>query len=231
MTPSSGACLPSIARWEKWGRPWMPSSVKVLSPVPSWVSISKANRSRAVSLPCPCWRAIFSSPPPSMMAARRAWRSSTSGRSSEGGLAVSGIRAEVDSRKSYFPPYRLPSKAARDQAPPATLRQQGIEHAGDDLGPEPGLLGLLDGGLEASDLDADDLAALAESLKQVEELAVVEAATGPDGVPDGHGVGIHDVDVEVYVDRGTVESVLHEAQRLEASADDGDARGAEILAL
>ena len=44
------------------------------------VSISSAIRSRAVSLPAACWRAIFSSPPPSRAAARRSSRSSASGR-------------------------------------------------------------------------------------------------------------------------------------------------------
>ena len=49
ITPSAGASLPSIARWEKWGRPWIPISTKVPS------STSSAIRSRAVSLPRSCW--------------------------------------------------------------------------------------------------------------------------------------------------------------------------------
>src|SRR3954447_13536577 len=72
MTPSAGASRPSIARWEKCGRAWIPSSVKS--------SQSSSIRSRAVSLPAACWRAILSSPPPSRALARRSSRSSASGR-------------------------------------------------------------------------------------------------------------------------------------------------------
>jgi len=52
----------------------MPISVKVPA------SINNSRRSRAVSFSWACWRAIFSSPPPSLISARRASRSSTSGR-------------------------------------------------------------------------------------------------------------------------------------------------------
>ena len=58
MTPSAGASTPSIARWAKCGRPWIPSSTKVPS------STRRSIRSRAVSLPRSCCLAIFSSPPP-----------------------------------------------------------------------------------------------------------------------------------------------------------------------
>ena len=54
---------------------WMPSSVNVPS------SSSRSSRSRAVSFSCACWRAIRSSPPPSLALARRSCRSSTRGRS------------------------------------------------------------------------------------------------------------------------------------------------------
>src|SRR5215207_3509409 len=64
-TPSAGASTPSIARWAKCGRPWMPISTKVPS------STSRSIRSRAVSLPRSCCLAIFSSPPPSLALARR----------------------------------------------------------------------------------------------------------------------------------------------------------------
>ena len=81
ITPSAGASRPSIARWEKCGCAWIPSSVNVPS------SISSAIRSRAVSLPASCWRAIRSSPPPSRARARRSCRSSASERRR---LVVSG---------------------------------------------------------------------------------------------------------------------------------------------
>src|SRR4051794_11062147 len=74
MTPSAGASLPSMARWEKWGPAWRPSSTNVPS------SISSARRSRAVSLSRACWAAILSSPPPSLICSRRARRSSARGR-------------------------------------------------------------------------------------------------------------------------------------------------------
>ena len=64
-TPSAGASTPSIARWAKCGRPWMPSSTKLPS------STSSSIRSRAVSLPRSCCLAIFSEPPPSFALARR----------------------------------------------------------------------------------------------------------------------------------------------------------------
>src|SRR3954469_13215621 len=86
MTPSAGASFPSIARWEKCGRAWIPSSVHVPG------SIRRSSRSRAVSLSCSCWRAIFSSPPPSRALARRASSSSTSERI--GGRATS-VSAEA----------------------------------------------------------------------------------------------------------------------------------------
>src|SRR5438105_3873197 len=75
MTPSAGASLPSIARWEECGRPWMPSSTNVPS------SIRRSSRSRAVSLSLACWASIFSGPPPSLIFSRLARRSSASGRS------------------------------------------------------------------------------------------------------------------------------------------------------
>src|ERR1700722_1157360 len=76
MTPSAGASTPSIARWEVWGLPWMPSSTNVPS------STSSAIRSRAVKAPFSCCLSIFSWPPPRRIWARRACRSSTRGRSS-----------------------------------------------------------------------------------------------------------------------------------------------------
>src|SRR4051794_9096664 len=100
MTPSAGAVRPSIARWEKCGRAWMPSSVNVPP------SISSASRSRAVSLSAACCLAMRSSPPPRRAAARRSIRSSTSGRSRDVGAFVS----VMGSRKSYFP-LRDPSRA------------------------------------------------------------------------------------------------------------------------
>src|SRR5215207_9371224 len=54
-TPSAGASTPSIARWAKCGRPWMPISTKVPS------STRRSIRSRAVSLPRSCCSAIFAS--------------------------------------------------------------------------------------------------------------------------------------------------------------------------
>ena len=47
-------------------------------------------RSRAVSFPASCWRAIRSGPPPSRARARRASRSSTSGRRMDGAPPVAG---------------------------------------------------------------------------------------------------------------------------------------------
>src|SRR5215203_1397638 len=81
-TPSAGASTPSIARWAKWGRPWMPISTKVPS------STRRSIRSRAVSLPRSCCLAIFCSPPPSFALARRSW--SCAVRSASG--AVPGSR-------------------------------------------------------------------------------------------------------------------------------------------
>src|SRR4051794_31857218 len=96
MTPSAGASLPSSPRTEKWMPAWMPSSVHVPS------STSSARRSRAVSLSAACWRAIRSSPPPSIALARRSCRSSTSGRRIEGGASVLMHRTvPVGSGKSY----------------------------------------------------------------------------------------------------------------------------------
>src|SRR3954454_22597213 len=82
MTPSAGASRPSIARCEKCGCAWIPNSQNVPS------SISSARRSRAVSFPCSCSRAILSSPPPSIAFSRRSARSSTSGRSRPAGCSV-----------------------------------------------------------------------------------------------------------------------------------------------
>ena len=48
ITPSAGASLPSMARCEKWGRPWIPISTKVPG------SQSRSIRSLAVSLPRSC---------------------------------------------------------------------------------------------------------------------------------------------------------------------------------
>src|SRR5947209_7754223 len=94
MTPSAGASRPSIARCEKWGRPWMPSSTNVPS------SINSASRSRAASLSRACCAAIFSGPPPSLICSRRACRSSASGRSRlVTGTSVAMARSET----SYFP--------------------------------------------------------------------------------------------------------------------------------
>ena len=72
ITPSAGASTPSIARWAKCGRPWMPISTKVPS------STSRSMRSRAVSLPRSCCLAIFSSPPPSFAFSRRSCSCSVS---------------------------------------------------------------------------------------------------------------------------------------------------------
>src|SRR5262245_58051778 len=72
ITPSAGASTPSIARWAKCGRPWMPISTKVPS------STSRSIRSRAVSLPRSCCLAIFSSPPPSFACLRRSCSCSVS---------------------------------------------------------------------------------------------------------------------------------------------------------
>src|SRR4051794_21542408 len=60
----------------------MPSSANV-----PW-SIRRSIRSRAMSFSCACWRAIRSSPPPSLALARRSCRSSTSGRRIDRGLVV-----------------------------------------------------------------------------------------------------------------------------------------------
>src|SRR4051794_12523416 len=60
----------------------MPNSQNVPS------SISRASRSRAVSLPWSCCLAIFSSPPPSFARARRSARSSTGGGSRRAGCSV-----------------------------------------------------------------------------------------------------------------------------------------------
>src|SRR5829696_9909060 len=85
MTPSAGASTPSIARWEKCGRPWMPSSVQVPG------SIRSASRSRAVSFSAACCFSIFSGPPPCSILRRRSCNSSTSGRSTEVGASVADM--------------------------------------------------------------------------------------------------------------------------------------------
>src|SRR3954454_10051412 len=64
---------------------WMPSSV--YSPR----SNRSARRSRAVSAPFECWRAIFASPPPSLAFSRRSRRSSTRGRRMEVGCSVEAM--------------------------------------------------------------------------------------------------------------------------------------------
>src|SRR5215212_10425503 len=84
-TPSAGASTPSIARCEKCGRPWMPSSVHVPS------SIKRASRSRAVSFSAACCFSIFSEPPPCSILARRSCSSSTSGRRMEVGASVADM--------------------------------------------------------------------------------------------------------------------------------------------
>src|SRR5829696_5621563 len=85
MTPSAGASTPSIARWEKCGRPWMPSYVQVPS------SIRRASRSRAVSFSRSCCFSILSGPPPSSALRRRSCSSSTSGRRTEVGASVADM--------------------------------------------------------------------------------------------------------------------------------------------
>src|SRR5881392_4052629 len=91
----------------------MPSSVHVPS------STSSARRSRAVSLSAACWRAIRSSPPPSIAVARRSCRSSTSGRRIDGGASVLMPRTlPVGSGKSYCllrPQRHVDALALRDR--------------------------------------------------------------------------------------------------------------------
>src|SRR5271156_1853776 len=81
----------------------MPISVKVPS------SIKSARRSRAVSFSAACCFAIFSSPPPSAIWARRACRSSTSGRKSE---VFSWVLIYALSRSVAFASAALPLRLA-----------------------------------------------------------------------------------------------------------------------
>src|SRR5215208_386737 len=96
MTPSAGASTPSIARWEKCGRPWMPSSVQVPS------SIRRASRSRAVSLSRSCCFSIFSGPPPCSALRRRSCSSSTSGRRTEVGASVADMGSFLDGVEQWL---------------------------------------------------------------------------------------------------------------------------------
>ena len=84
----------------------MPSSVNVPS------STSSAIRSRAVSFPASCWRAIFSSPPPSRARARRSCRSSASVRRR---LAVGWSSALTSGRRGGRAP-TLPHRPCRSAA-------------------------------------------------------------------------------------------------------------------
>src|SRR5947207_3472986 len=140
-----------MARWEKWGRPWIPSSMKVPS------SISRSSRSRAVSLSCSCWRAIFSSPPPSLACSRRSCRSSTSDRR-EGRATNSSADA----------------RSAVDMSPRGDRLEQRLEHFQQQIGgvvPVARILGHLEGG----DLESDQLAVLGDGLEKVVQLVGGEA--------------------------------------------------------
>ena len=114
MTPSAGASTPSIARWAKCGRPWMPSSTKVPS------STSRSIRSRAVSLPRSCCLAIFSSPPPSFAFSRRSCSCSVSSPSG----AVPGRRffspAPARCSPSYRP-FHCGSRFSKNAVTPSTM--------------------------------------------------------------------------------------------------------------
>src|SRR3954453_14859817 len=140
----------------------MPSSVKVPS------SIRRASRSRAVSLSCPCWRSIFSGPPPSLACSRRSCRSTTSSRS--GGRATSWFGAAV----LAGPPPRLCSSlgAGRSVVDMRLLghrRQERLDHVrGDGRGLVA--LGFVLGSLEGGHLEAHQLALLGHRLEQVVEL-------------------------------------------------------------
>src|ERR1700722_2622503 len=122
MTPSAGASTPSIARWEVWGLPWMPSSTKVPS------STSSAIRSRAVRAPFSCCLSIFSWPPPRRICSRRACRSSTSGRSSD--VVCSALMLVCSSRNAAWPQIGLRVGCS---SPPLPFGVALLEEGGDAL--------------------------------------------------------------------------------------------------
>src|SRR3954462_3579514 len=128
-TPSAGASTPSIARWAKCGRPWIPISTKVPA------STRRSIRSRAVSLPRSCCLAIFASPPPSFAFSRRACSCSVS--------AVSG--AVPGSRFSAF------SSVATRASASFPLRVAFLEEGGDPLDDVLGREG--EGELRAQELE------------------------------------------------------------------------------
>ena len=92
------------------GEVWAPVDAD-LDDVPA--SISSAMRSRAVSLPRSCCLAIFSSPPPSIAFARRASRSSTSGRSSDVRVSPPGGVEAGDGFGRAGPPRAPPRRPRR----------------------------------------------------------------------------------------------------------------------
>src|SRR3954451_18061457 len=124
----------------------MTSSMKVPS------SISRSSRSRAVSLSCPCWRSIFSGPPPRRAFSRRSWRSSTSAR--RGGRATSWSGA---------------ARSVVDMGPLGDRCQERLHHLGGHVG---GLLAreAVLGRLERGDLEPHQLAVLHHGLEQVVDL-------------------------------------------------------------
>src|SRR6266849_897579 len=138
----------------------MPSSTNVPS------SISRSIRSRAVSLPASCCLAVFSSPPPSLMAARRSARSSTSGRRIDcgwvSGVAIgAGALWKVGLPTFYFDGLR---GAASSRVPLAEHRRDGIAHHRRQLR-----------SLQTRDLDSDDLAGVRDRVEQVVELLRTQA--------------------------------------------------------
>src|SRR4051812_21742876 len=133
----------------------MPNSTNVPS------STSSARRSRAVSLSCSCWRAIFSSPPPRRARSRRSWRSSTSDRS-EGRatrLSAAARSVAISSRKRYF----LLLRIGRDPV------KQRVEHPHRRLGGVGQLVGV-GRSLERRHLDPHQLRVVRDGLHQVVEL-------------------------------------------------------------
>src|SRR5205085_10797778 len=111
----------------------MPSSKNVPS------SMSRARRSRAVSLSAACWASIFSCPPPSLAFSRRAARSSASERSGGRSTRVSAA-----------------ARAGRSSVAAIVGKLLGGKERGDRLHHEAGQLRVL----EACDLQADQLARL-----------------------------------------------------------------------
>ena len=113
-TPSAGASLPSIARWAKCGRPWIPISTKVPS------STSRSIRSRAVSLPRSCCLAIFSSPPPSLAFSRRSC--SCSVRSPSGAVPGKQVLRCSSARCCHsYRPFHCGSRFSKNAVTPSTM--------------------------------------------------------------------------------------------------------------